>query len=287
MTGRDPLARIDAARRLFLRGTGLSLGAIAFETLAAATRLRASEPSGADGGEGQGQGGERGGRVGGVGGGGEVGSVGSGGNAPAVLPHFRPHARRVVFLCQSGAPSQVDLFDPKPNLRRWHGQELPASVRGDQRLTTMTADQPRKPIVASPWDFTRYGDCGLAISDLLPYTGEVADDLCVVRSVFTEAINHDPAITYMQTGSQIPGRPEVGSVAVLWNWQSEPGFARLRGAHFAVGQRLAVAGVVFPLVGFGICADPTRGRFASFQRRSGPLLVESAGRLWQRPPLHA
>ena len=211
MTGRDPLARIDAARRLFLRGTGLSLGAIAFETLAAATRLRASEPSGADGGEGQGQGGERGGRVGGVGGGGEVGSVGSGGNAPAVLPHFRPHARRVVFLCQSGAPSQVDLFDPKPNLRRWHGQELPASVRGDQRLTTMTADQPRKPIVASPWDFTRYGDCGLAISDLLPYTGEVADDLCVVRSVFTEAINHDPAITFLQTGSPLPGRPGWGA----------------------------------------------------------------------------
>ncbi len=206
MTACDRLAALDAGRRLFLRATGLSLGAIAFETLAAATRLRAAEPSGLDGDEGRGQG-----EGGGGGGHGDGRVVGGGGDRPAVRPHFRPRARRVVFLCQSGAPSQVDLFDPKPNLRRWHGQELPASVRGDQRLTTMTADQPRKPIVASPWDFTRYGDCGLEISDLLPYTGEVADNLCLVRSVFTEAINHDPAITFLQTGSPLPGRPGWGA----------------------------------------------------------------------------
>jgi hypothetical protein len=117
----------------------------------------------------------------------------------------------VVFLCQSGAPSQLDLFDPKPGLRRWHGQELPATVRGEQRLTTMTADQPRKPIVASPWEFARHGESGLEVSELLPYTGEVADELCVVRSMFTEAINHDPAITFLQTGSPLPGRPGWGA----------------------------------------------------------------------------
>jgi hypothetical protein len=117
----------------------------------------------------------------------------------------------VVFLCQSGAPSQLDLFDPKPGLRRWHGQELPATVRGEQRLTTMTADQPRKPIVASPWEFAPHGESGLEVSELLPYTGELADELCVVRSMFTEAINHDPAITFLQTGSPLPGRPGWGA----------------------------------------------------------------------------
>lgn len=120
-------------------------------------------------------------------------------------------AKRVIFLCQSGAPSQVDLFDPKPNLSARHGQELPASIRRGQRLTTMTADQATKPIVASPYPFARHGQSGMEVSDLLPHTAQVVDDLCLVRSMYTEAINHDPAITLLQTGSQQPGRPSMGS----------------------------------------------------------------------------
>ena len=120
-------------------------------------------------------------------------------------------AKRVIFLQQSGAPSQLDLFDPKPNLAGRHGSELPESVRQGQRLTTMTAEQARKPIAASPFDFQPSGESGIEISELLPYTAQVVDHLCVVRSMHTEAINHDPAMTLLQTGVQQPGRPSMGA----------------------------------------------------------------------------
>jgi uncharacterized protein (DUF1501 family) len=120
-------------------------------------------------------------------------------------------AKRVIFLQQSGAPSQLDLFDPKPHLAGRHGSELPESVRQGQRLTTMTAEQARKPIAASPFDFQPSGESGIEISELLPCTAQVVDHLCVVRSMHTEAINHDPAMTLLQTGVQQPGRPSMGA----------------------------------------------------------------------------
>ncbi|MCO6456938.1 MAG: DUF1501 domain-containing protein [Pirellulaceae bacterium] len=129
----------------------------------------------------------------------------------AGLPHHAPRARRVIFLFQSGGPSQVDLFDPKPEVRKRHGEELPESVRMGQRLTSMTSDQKSKPLTASPFRFRRHGASGAELSELLPYTAQVADDLCLVRTVHTEAINHDPGITFFQTGSQQPGRPSMGA----------------------------------------------------------------------------
>ncbi|MFP6752183.1 MAG: DUF1501 domain-containing protein, partial [Pirellulaceae bacterium] len=121
------------------------------------------------------------------------------------LPHHPPRAKRVIFLHQSGAPSQLDLFDPKPQLDEWHGQEIPDSVRQQQRLTDMTANQDKKPVTQSLFRFARHGASGTSVSELLPFTARMVDDLCVVRSLHTEAINHDPGITFFQTGSQQPG----------------------------------------------------------------------------------
>ena len=132
---------------------------------------------------------------------------------PGVLgqPHFAPKVKRVIYLLQSGAPSQLDLFDYKPSLARFHGQELPPSVRGMQRLTGMTAGQKNFPMVSSPFDFAQQGGSGTWVSELLPYTSQIVDELCFVRSMHTDAINHDPAITFLQSGSQQPGRPSMGS----------------------------------------------------------------------------
>jgi hypothetical protein len=125
--------------------------------------------------------------------------------------HVPPRADRVIYLLMSGGPSQIDLLDPKPQLRRFHGTELPDSVRRGQRLTTMTADQETLPCLQSPYRFARHGRSGIELSELLPHLGRVVDDLAVVRSVHTEAINHDPAITYLMTGFQQPGQPSFGS----------------------------------------------------------------------------
>ncbi len=126
-------------------------------------------------------------------------------------PHFAPKAKRVVYLFQSGAPSQFETFDYKPKLSELRGQELPASVRMGQRLTTMTSGQQSFPMVSSIFPFHQYGQQGAWISDLLPHTARVVDDLCIVRSMFTEAINHDPAVTFFQTGSPLAGRPSAGA----------------------------------------------------------------------------
>ncbi|HAV62166.1 MAG TPA: sulfatase [Verrucomicrobiales bacterium] len=131
--------------------------------------------------------------------------------SPGSLPNFAPRAKRIIYLFQSGAPSQIDLFDHKPVLRERNGEQLPDHVRGNQRLTGMTAQQSSLPLAGSAFDFARCGRSGTWLSELLPFTGAVADDLCVIRSMFTEAINHDPAITYFQTGSQIAGRPSMGA----------------------------------------------------------------------------
>ncbi|GAA5507254.1 DUF1501 domain-containing protein [Novipirellula caenicola] len=125
--------------------------------------------------------------------------------------HHAPKAKRVIFLFQSGAPSQLDLFDHKPLLNDKHGSELPDEVRGGQRLTGMSGNQSSLPLVGSPFQFQQYGENGTWMSNLLPHTAGIADDICVVKSMYTEAINHGPGVTFMQTGSQFPGRPSMGA----------------------------------------------------------------------------
>ncbi len=127
------------------------------------------------------------------------------------LPHFSPKAKRVIWLFQSGGPSQLETFDPKPGLARLRGQDLPESVRKGQRLTTMTAAQANFPLVQSAFEFQQHGEAGAWLSELLPHTAKIADDICIVRSMHTDAINHDPAVTFLQTGAQIAGRPSVGA----------------------------------------------------------------------------
>ena len=132
------------------------------------------------------------------------------GLAPGI-PHFAPKAKRVIYLFQNGAPSQLELFDYKPRLREMMGQDLPSSIRGNQRLTGMTANQTAFPMVGSFANFQQHGESRNWISDLLPYTSKVVDDICVIRSMNTEAINHDPALTFFQTGAQQGNRPSMGS----------------------------------------------------------------------------
>ncbi|MFN0087881.1 MAG: DUF1501 domain-containing protein [Blastocatellia bacterium] len=129
------------------------------------------------------------------------------------VPHFPPKVKRVIMLHQSGGPSQIETFDYKPALEKLHGVELPDSVRKGQRITGMTSGQSAFPCVKSLFKFDRHGNSGLWVSELLPHAARIIDDLCVIKTVFTEAINHDPAITFFQSGSQQPGRPSFGSWA--------------------------------------------------------------------------
>ncbi|MEM9340797.1 MAG: DUF1501 domain-containing protein, partial [Bacteroidota bacterium] len=165
------------------------------------------------------------------------------------LPHFAPKAKRVVYLFQSGGPSQFELFDYKPRLETMFGQDLPESVRKGQRLTGMSADQSSLPLAASLYKFDQYGQSRAWVSELMPYTSEVVDELCFIKSMYTEQINHDPAITFFQTGHQLAGRPSLGSwvsyglgsdnnnlpsfiVMVSKNGGGQPLYARLWGNGF-------------------------------------------------------
>ncbi len=127
--------------------------------------------------------------------------------------HHAPKAKRIIYLFQSGAPSQMDLFDPKPAMADKRGTDLPDSIRKGQRLTTMTSGQATFPIAPSIFKFAQHGECGMWMSDILPHMSKIADEFCMIRSLNTEAINHDPAITFCQTGSQLAGRPSIGSWA--------------------------------------------------------------------------
>jgi hypothetical protein len=127
------------------------------------------------------------------------------------LPHFAPKAKRAIYLFMNGGPAQMDLWDYKPKMADWFDKDLPDSIRKKQRLTTMTSNQARFPIAPSAFKFVRAGKCGTWITERLPYTARIVDKLCVVKSVWTEAINHDPAVTYICTGNQIPGRPSLGA----------------------------------------------------------------------------
>jgi hypothetical protein len=171
--------------------------------------------------------------------------------------HHPPRAKRVIYLFQSGGPSQLDLFDHKPLLTRLDGEQLPAAVRGGQRLTGMSGNQSSIPLAASPYRFARHGDAGAEISELLPWTARIADRLCIVRTMFTESINHGPGVTFMQSGSQIPGRPSIGAwldyglgtasddlpsfvVLLTKNKQGQPLMSHLWGAGFLPTRHQAV-----------------------------------------------
>ena len=172
-------------------------------------------------------------------------------------PYFTPKVKRVIYLFQSGGPSQLELFDPKPLLRKMNGEDLPASVRGEQRLTGMSSGQSSFPLAGSQFDFAQFGNSGAPVSELMPHTAKVVDELCFVKSMYTEAINDDPAITFIQTGSQFPGRPSIGSwlsyglgsenenlpgfvVLVTKNKLGQPLYARLWGNGFLPSQHQGV-----------------------------------------------
>ena len=133
-----------------------------------------------------------------------------GGGRP-VGPHFAPKARRVIYLFQSGAPSQLDLFDHKPRMREYFNADLPESIRMGQRLTTMTSGQVRFPVAPSIFKFAQHGQSRAWVSELMPHVASIADEICFIKTLHTEAINHDPGITFIQTGAQIPGRPSMGA----------------------------------------------------------------------------
>ena len=127
------------------------------------------------------------------------------------LPHFAAKAKRVIYLFMSGGPSHIDLYDPKPKLAELHGQEMPASVRGQQRVTLMTRNQGQFLVAASQFKFVKHGQSGQELTEMLPNIGKIADDIAIIRSMHTEPINHDPAVNFIQTGSGVAGRPTIGS----------------------------------------------------------------------------
>lgn len=174
----DPIAeaRLHITRRHFFARTGKSIGAAALASLLARDSEGATNAGGLPG-----------------------------------LPHFAPRAKRVIYLFQHGAPSQLDLFDYKPKLTAMRGTDLPESVRMGQRLTGMTAYQAKFPTAPSVFRFERRGQAGTWLSELIPHIGKVADDITVVKSLHTDAINHDPAVTFFQTGFQLAGRPSMGA----------------------------------------------------------------------------
>jgi hypothetical protein len=176
------------------------------------------------------------------------------------FPNFPAKAKRVIYLFQSGAPSQMDLFDPKPSMEKVRGQDLPESIRKGQRLTTMTSGQKNFPVAPSIFKFARHGQSGQWMSDVLPHLSKQSDELCFIKSMHTEAINHDPAITFCQTGHQLAGRPSIGSwlsyglgtenselpsYVVLTSWgtgrpNDQPLYDRLWGAGFLPTQHQGV-----------------------------------------------
>src|SRR5438552_3918360 len=141
--------------------------------------------------------------------------------------HFAPKAKRVIYLFMSGGPSHIDLFDYKPRLKELHGTELPATVRMGQRITGMTSGQKSFPCVSPMFKFAQHGQAGTWVSELLPYTAEIVDHIAVIKSMNTEQINHDPGVTFIQTGHQQPGRPSLGpwlSYGLGSEYQNLPGF---------------------------------------------------------------
>ena len=174
------LETLSLTRRDLLGGGALGLGSIAFGSLLSATEANAAKRD----------------------------PLGSSSNA---LPHFAPKVKRVIYLFQSGGPSQMDLFDYKPELAKRFGEEVPTSVYPPERKTTMTSGQASFPVAPSKFKFQQHGESGIWLSETMPYLAKVIDEVCVIKSMYTEAINHDPAATLFQTGSVIAGRPSMGA----------------------------------------------------------------------------
>ncbi len=172
------------SRREFLRRTGLGLGAAALGTLVNPLGVSAK---------------------------GQFEAVTDPTKGILDSPHFAPKAKRVIYLFQSGGPSQIELFDYKPELYKYHGKEIPQSVMGTERISGMVSNQASFPLVGSYYDFQQYGQSGAWISELMPHTAEIADELCFVKSMRTDAINHEPAVIMFQTGHQQSGRPSIGA----------------------------------------------------------------------------
>jgi hypothetical protein len=186
----DPIReQIDVmTRRHFFGRSGISLGSAALASLLAEGASRGADRSPTGG----------------------LAPAGVAGGLPG-LPHFAPKAKRAIYLFMNGGPSQMDLFDYKPAMGAMFDKDLPDSIRMGQRLTTMTSGQSRFPIAPSKYKFARHGQSGAWVSELLPWTAKLVDEIALVKSVWTEAINHDPAVTYICTGNQLPGRPSLGS----------------------------------------------------------------------------
>lgn len=188
-------------------------------------------------------------------------------------PHFKPKAKRVIYLFMSGAPSQLDLFDYKPGLDKLFDKELPDSVRNGQRITTMTSGQARFPVAPSKFKFQQHGKSGAWMSELLPHLSTVADDLAIIKTVNTEAINHDPAITYIQTGSQQPGRPSMGawlSYGLGRENQNLPSFVVL---HSTWSAKRDAQAIYSRLWGAGFL--PSRHQGVSLRSQGDPVLYLS------------
>ena len=191
------------------------------------------------------------------------------------LPHFAPKAKRVIYLFQSGGPSQMDLFDYKPRLNDLRGTELPASIRMGQRLTGMTSTQATFPVAPPMFKFAQHGQSGAWVSELLPHTAKVADDLCFIKSMHTEAINHDPGITFFQTGAQLAGRPSIGSWISYGLGKREQRSSGLCGDGVAGHRTVRRSAALRPLVGQRISAQQVPGREVPLDWRSGAVSLES------------
>ena len=206
--------------------------------------------------------------------------------------HHAPKAKRVIYLFQAGAPSQLDLFDYKPLLNKQQGEELPDDVRGEQRLTGMSGNQSSLPLVGTPYKFQQHGQSGAWVSELMPHTAKVVDDICFIKSMHTESINHGPGVTFLQSGSQLPGRPSIGAwlsyglgsesenlpafvVLVTKNKGGQPLAARLWGAGFLPSEHQGVR--------FRSGGDPVLylSNPAGLSRDARRLMLDAMGQLHQ------
>jgi uncharacterized protein DUF1501 len=205
------------------------------------------------------------------------------------LPHFAPKAKRAIYLHMVGGPSQMDLYDYKPVMKDWFDKDLPESVRNGQRLTTMTSEQSRFPIAPSIFKFAQYGGSGAWVSELLPYTAKMVDDMAIIRTMHTEAINHEPAITFIQTGSMIAGKPCIGAWIAYGLGsmnQDLPSFVVLNAAHThpkagvqAISAKLWSAGFLSAkYAGVGLRGRPGAPAHARHPGRTEPAAIPGSGR---------
>ena len=194
-------------------------------------------------------------------------------SASPAFPGFVPKAKRVIFLFQSGGPSHVDLFDPKPLLQERFGDDIPESVFQGQRVTGMVAHQARFQAMPTRYSFARHGQSGISMSELLPHTAGIADEICLIRSVHTEAINHDPAITFFQTGSQLPGRPSMGSWVDYGLGSSNRNLPAFVVLHSVASEGPGGQGLLARLWGSGFL--PSRHQGVQFRSDGDPVLYLS------------